>query len=224
MPDDASHREPAPAVRASDAERHHVAELLGEHAAAGRLTLSELEERVQRAYAAVTRDELAELTRDLPDSTEEAILQPRTAPASVARSEERRRWFFAVMGGSAWRGRGELSGTVNIVSIMGGDDIDLREATIAGSELVINAVAIMGGSRIYVPDTVEVEVSGPTIMGGNAMRGSTRPARPGAPLLHIRTFVLMGGIEVWRLPAEARGLGLGQARRLAKAAERRRAY
>lgn len=214
---DGQRQDAVPALRASDDERHKIAEFLGEQAAAGRLTLSELEERVGRAYAATTRAELTELTRDLPGPGEALSPQPAQVPS---RERRRRRWFFAIMGGSTWRGRSQLPSTVNVISIMGGDDIDLREAQIVGDELVVNAVSVMGGTTIYVPDSVEVELSGPAIMGGNDQRGSNRPARPGAPVLRIRSFAIMGGVDVWRLPTEARGLGLKEARRMAKALER----
>jgi hypothetical protein len=54
-------------VRASDGDRDRVVEELRAHAADGRLTMEELEERVQRALAARTLGELPELTRDLPE-------------------------------------------------------------------------------------------------------------------------------------------------------------
>lgn len=53
-------------VRASDEERHDHAELLGEHAAHGRLSVDELTERLDRVYAARTRGELAQIVADLP--------------------------------------------------------------------------------------------------------------------------------------------------------------
>jgi hypothetical protein len=53
-------------LRAADADRTAVAARLGEHMAAGRLTVEEYEDRVARAYAAKTYGELAELTADLP--------------------------------------------------------------------------------------------------------------------------------------------------------------
>jgi Domain of unknown function (DUF1707)/2TM domain len=53
-------------LRVSDAERDRTATLLREHAGEGRLDLAELDERLERAYAARTRGDLAELTRDLP--------------------------------------------------------------------------------------------------------------------------------------------------------------
>ncbi|HLU43717.1 MAG TPA: DUF1707 domain-containing protein [Natronosporangium sp.] len=206
-----------PAIRASDAERYRVVELLGEHAAAGRLTLAELEERVQRAYAASTRNELAELTRDLPDTTGEVASAPSAAETP---SPKRNRWFFAIMGGSNIRQKQRLNGTVNMVAIMGGDELDLREVQVEGNRLVINCFSLMGGAEIYVPDTLEVEITGTAIMGGNEERGSTRPARPGAPVVHVRSIAIMGGVTVWRLPAETRGMRLKRAKQAAKALER----
>ncbi len=53
-------------LRASDAERATVAEALGEHMRAGRLTVAEYDERLTAVYAARTRGDLAALTTDLP--------------------------------------------------------------------------------------------------------------------------------------------------------------
>ena len=58
---------PEPTLRASDAEREHHAELLREHAAQGRLTVDELDERLDRVYAARTLGDLAPVVADLPD-------------------------------------------------------------------------------------------------------------------------------------------------------------
>jgi Domain of unknown function (DUF1707)/2TM domain len=53
-------------LRASDAEREQAATALREHAAAGRLTIDELDQRAQAAFAARTREELEALFEDLP--------------------------------------------------------------------------------------------------------------------------------------------------------------
>jgi hypothetical protein len=53
-------------IRASDEDRERTARFLREHFAAGRLRPEELEQRVERAYAAVSRRELARLVSDLP--------------------------------------------------------------------------------------------------------------------------------------------------------------
>jgi hypothetical protein len=64
-------------VRASDDERERVVALLREHAAAGRLEVDELDQRVEAAFAATTRAELRALLDDLPEDRER-----RDAPES----------------------------------------------------------------------------------------------------------------------------------------------
>ena len=73
---------PEPHLRAADADRTAVAGLLGEHMAAGRLTVAEYEDRLARAYASRTYGELDELTTDLPPLLPaRAAARPRPRPA-----------------------------------------------------------------------------------------------------------------------------------------------
>jgi len=211
--------DPDESLRVSDAERDETVRILGEHAAVGRLTLDELEERSGRALAARTRGELATLTGDLP---QEAGVEGRGRPAPTLPHNAKKpvRWMVAIMAGSHRRGRFRAVGRINAIAIMGGDEIDLREAEIEGGELTLNLVAIMGGATIYIPDTVELDVGGFSLMGGNTEIGAERPPRPGAPVIRLRTWNLMGGATIFRVPAQARGLDLKEARRLAKAAGR----
>ena len=53
-------------MRLSDADRERIYDLLAQHAAAGRITMEELERRVAHAAAADSRDEAAALLSDLP--------------------------------------------------------------------------------------------------------------------------------------------------------------
>ena len=72
FPDSSAHRVSLtddPHMRASDAERERVVEALRKHAAAGRLSVGELEERSASAYAARTLGALAPLLADLPEPT-----------------------------------------------------------------------------------------------------------------------------------------------------------
>ncbi|MHB8491751.1 MAG: DUF1707 SHOCT-like domain-containing protein [Solirubrobacteraceae bacterium] len=55
------------ALRASDAEREHVAQQLREHFAAGRIDADELAKRLEAVYGARTVGELAAQREDLPD-------------------------------------------------------------------------------------------------------------------------------------------------------------
>lgn len=196
-----------PDVRASDSEREDVISALSEHAAAGRLTLDELEVRIERALAARTRRDLAALTDDLPAIANQ--VQPSRRKAT--------RWVLSLMGGASKRGRWRVDRRVNAITVMGGNDLDLRHAEIdAREDITIVAVSVMGGTDIYVPDSVDVELGGFALMGANDERGSTRSPRPGAPRIRVLAYSLMGGTDLWRLPDEARGMSLRDARRLAK--------
>jgi hypothetical protein len=57
------------ALRASDADRAYVADALSAHLAAGRLTISEFDDRVRDAYSARALGELRQLLADLPTFT-----------------------------------------------------------------------------------------------------------------------------------------------------------
>src|SRR5512146_1121205 len=100
---------PDDSLRVSDAERDQTLRVLGEHAAVGRLTLDELEERSSRALAAKTRGELATLTGDLPQEAG----QDRPAPTLVKKPV---RWMVAIMSGSHRRGRFRAVGSINSIS------------------------------------------------------------------------------------------------------------
>lgn len=88
---------PQPHLRAADTDRAAVADVLGRHMSAGRLTLDEFDERLTRAYAAKTYGELDALTADLPavhgdqatDAARTAAHAPARTPARVsARAHE----------------------------------------------------------------------------------------------------------------------------------------
>ena len=68
---DPSARHAGLAVRASDAEREQTVALLQGNFADGRLTQAELEERAGTAYQAQTRNELRDLTADLPAAAQQ---------------------------------------------------------------------------------------------------------------------------------------------------------
>ena len=175
-------RPPGP-LRASDAERERTLDVLRGAAGEGRLTLEELAERVEGALAARTRDALEHLTADLP------------APAPAARRPGKR-WIVGIMGGGDHKGRWRIASRATVVNIMGGADLDLREALIDSDETVITVVSVMGGSDIIVPEGVEVELGGVAIMGGNDLKLEGPRPRPGAPVVRVRAFSLMGGTDV----------------------------
>jgi hypothetical protein len=174
-----------PELRASDADRETAVAHLREAGGEGRLTFEELADRVELAMAARTRAELAELTADLP------------ARPVRARGRKPKGWIVAVMGGAERKGRWRPAERMNVVTVMGGAAIDLRDAEIGDGEVEILAVTVVGGIEVIVPENVEVEIGGFALMGGNT---GPRDAlvSPGAPVVRVRAYSLMGGIGVSR--------------------------
>ena len=177
-----------PAIRASDAEREAVVARLQTAGGEGRLALEELAERLDRAFAATTRDELETLTRDLPQE------RPEQLPAAKSR-----RWVVGIMGGGTQKGRWRIASHCTVVNVMGGADLDLTGAVVEGPETEIRVFSLMGGSDIVVPDGVHVELSGFAFMGGNDLKLEGRPPPPpGAPVVRVRAWSIMGGTDVKR--------------------------
>lgn len=175
------------------AERERIIARLGDAFARDHLSLEEYERRVADAYRVPDRESLVALTRDLP----EPAPAPLAPVPAVSTAVTPRRKFIAFMSGVVRRGAWLVPARMNAVAVMGGVELDLREATLTAHETDIYAVAVMGGIVVTVPPTARVEADGFAIMGGFEDQlehpGSTDPA---APVVRLRGFALMGGVEV----------------------------
>lgn len=177
-------------------ERELAQERLREAVVSGALSLDEYGDRLEQAMSATTRRQLREAVDGLPESDfSEADLQDSGEPARVARPAPTRNMVIGVMGGDEAKGRWRPAPTTTAVGVMGGADLDLRYAEFDGDVLTINAFALMGGVEIVVPDGVEVTMSGLAFMGGRTCKvhGGVDPA---APIVHVRAYALMGGVDV----------------------------
>lgn len=179
---------PTPAVRASDAERERAVTTLRDGAAHGRLTFDELAQRTELAYEATTGAELERLVADLPQTAAEADVVPA--------ARRQRRWNIAILGGCERKGRWRPAPDAIALAVLGGVELDLREAIIDTDEIVITAISILGGIEIVVPEGVEVDLGGFAFLGGTEHKPGTARIRPGTPIVRVRACTLLGGIEV----------------------------
>lgn len=84
-------------------------------------------------------------------------------------------------------------------AIMGGCEIDLRQAAIAQGEIaVFDTFAMWGGIELVVPETWVVELKGVPIMG--AFEDNTRQTAGSTQRLVIKGMAIMGGVEVKSAP------------------------
>lgn len=81
----------------------------------------------------------------------------------------------------------------DITAIMGGCELDLRQASIAG-EAVIDIFAVMGGITIKCPVDWTVVLQGTPILGG--FDEKTAPPPHGTKRLVVRGYAILGGVEI----------------------------
>ena len=202
-------------MRASDADRERVANILREAAGDGRLTMEELDERLDAVYAAKTYAELEPITRDLPATGTAHAPVPAQSSAvqesrigGVASSEG----AFAILGGFSRKGDWVVPKDFTAFAFMAGGEIDLREARFSEPVVTIHVVAIMAGIEITVPEDVTVRVTGIGIMGGFD-HGASATGAAGGPTIIINGVALMGGVEVRRRPLKKSKRGRLESRR-----------
>jgi hypothetical protein len=189
-------------MRVSNDDRERVARVLHDSMAEGRLTVNELEERLDKVYEAKTFGDLEPITRDLPVGQQTHALQlPQPVPSAVNRVGGRGTSSnaVAIMSGTDRKGVWTVPPTFTAFAMMGGIQIDLTDARFEDAETTIQAFAVMGGIEIFVPEDITVQVNGSGFMGAfeSRVQDQIQP-RPGAPLVKITGLAFWGGVEVKR--------------------------
>jgi hypothetical protein len=183
-----------PALRASDADRERVVDLLRQAAGDGRLDVEELDERTSAALATRTLIGLEQLTRDLVPASPRPPA-PATAGAGmlVRPGAGGTRRIVSIMSGHDRRGRWRVARRLTVLSLMGGADLDFCDAELTDAETRITVINVMGGSDLRFPDGVDVQVSKFALMGGHDVKLGPEAPPAGAPVIHLRMLSLMGG-------------------------------
>ena len=177
-------------LRASDTDRDRVLAMLGEAMSDGRLTADEHAERVQRAIAARTLGELAELTADLAISSAQPV---RLDGGKV---------ITGIFGPARRDGRWVVPENLTVTAMFGEVEVDFTQAILQTSRVQLYATVFGGRLRLIVPDGVSVIVSGHMVLG-RKRGGTAPPAGPGAPVIEVRALVLGGELTV-RTPPKSR--------------------
>jgi hypothetical protein len=177
----------SPDIRASDADRQRVVELLTAAATDGRLTVEEYSERSSAAYAAKTVGELAGLTTDLVGA------RPNLPANSSAPTEPEE--MVAIFGNESRKGRWVVPEHLRARSIFGDCHIEMQDAVLQHRVTTIEATAKFGSVTIFVPEGVDVRMTGRAVLGAKSSQLRGEP-RPGAPVLVIRCDVFCGQVNV----------------------------
>jgi hypothetical protein len=182
---DSEHAQPGNSVvRASDADRDRTVDALAAANAEGRLSLEEYSERSGAALAARTLGDLAGLTADLP-----APSPADAAPVPVA--------ITAVLGNESRKGPWVVPPHLAVRSVLGDCHLEMQQAVISQQVTTIDATVRFGSVTIFVPDGIDVRMTGRAVLGAKSSHLRGEP-QPGAPVIVVRCDVLCGAVTVRR--------------------------
>ncbi|MFD7899679.1 DUF1707 domain-containing protein [Streptomyces sp. NPDC059568] len=190
--------EPA-GIRASDADRDRIADILREALAEGRLDAEEHAERIDSVYRAKTVGELEPLVRDLPavgaDGRTAAAATPSSGygygPEDPSAPAEN---LIAVFSSSTRKGRWRIGRRTNAFALFGNVEIDLTEALFGQRTTVINATSIFGNVEVRVPENISLRGSGTGIFGNFEVL-TLEATDADAPAVVVNGYSVFGNVE-----------------------------
>lgn len=199
-PDLHKHAGPAPAVadlRASDADRDRVTDILREALAEGRLTADEHAERVEGVLSAKTVGELEVFIRDLP-AAHERRGAPAWTPAANRPTDaiphDPDDNVVAVFSSAVRKGRWRAGRRIHAYAVFGSVEIDLSEAVFEYRQVVIKAFSVFGNVEVRVPENVSLRGTGGGVLGNFEVDTLDSPDAD-APVVYIDGWAILGNIE-----------------------------
>nr|WP_202538804.1 DUF1707 domain-containing protein [Streptomyces sp. SID8379] len=184
-------------MRASDADRDRIADILREALAEGRLDADEHAERIDRVYRAKTVGELEPLVKDLPGAhtARPTVASPapnQPAPGTVPSLPGEN--LVAVFSASTRRGRWRVGRRTHAYAVFGSVEIDLSEAIFEYPQVYIKAVSVFGSVEIKVPENISLRGSGGGVLGSFEV-DAMDAAEPEAPVVYVDGVAVLGSIE-----------------------------
>lgn len=106
--------------------------------------------------------------------------------------------IFTILGGGNYSTRSNDLVSGNIVCILGGAEIDLRDADTRQDVIQLEVLAFMGGIEFKIPPHWQVTVKAFPFLGGISNRTTCLAEKMGVPKRHlvITGMACMGGIEI----------------------------
>ncbi len=101
---------------------------------------------------------------------------------------------FALLGASHRRSASQDFRGGSLFAMMGGCELDLRQASIRSGQAVLDTFAMWGGIEIKVPHDWTVSLHGTPILGG--FDDTTARGGDGSKVLVVTGTAIMGGVEV----------------------------
>lgn len=103
--------------------------------------------------------------------------------------------YNAILSGVTTRNVSKDFHGARISAIMGGVDLDLRNAIIT-HDITIYVTTIMGGVDIFAPQNIRISLNKTDILGGTDCIAYTMPSDSGAPMVTFVCTTIMGGVDI----------------------------
>ena len=177
-------------------ERERVIQQLSDHFANDRLSLEELETRMELAYKASSSADLQRLTADLPSVSAAPVPAPLPAEELAAMAPDRER-LVSVMSETRRRGAWIVPQRLDLIALMSDTTIDLTQAALPTGIIDIHVRSICAAVKIVVPPGIQVVSRLSSLM--SSVRGGGEPDVGGGEEWKTGTVVRLSG---WVLMAE----------------------
>lgn len=207
--------DPALRRRVSDLEREEVADVLRDAAGEGRLSYSELEDRLETLYGSKTYGELVELTSDLPNGPRAPQGVPSTTPQYSDALVQSGPVINVFLSDVKRQGNWLVPQRQEVHAVLGDVTLDYTEAQIPFDEIYVDVKSILADVKIRVPQNAIVLLDSNPILGSvteqeAGLKAVPDPnAQPNAPKrFHIRGTAILGEIKIKRGPRLTKRLGL----------------
>ena len=181
-----------PRIRISDADRERAAERLHTALSEGRITVSELEERLAVVYAARYEDDLLPPFADLPGGA------PLTPRAGLTIPAEKPLVIKSGMGTVKRVGQWAVPARLRVQSAMGSVVLDFCDTAVPHPVVDVELDLGAGSARLLVPDDATADVDGVVAGMGTVKCSVPSLPRPGVPHFRVHGRSGMGSVTVRR--------------------------
>ncbi|MDQ3948985.1 MAG: DUF1707 domain-containing protein [Gemmatimonadota bacterium] len=183
------------------AARERAIELLSLHFANDLLTMDELDQRLEKAYAATSLAQLHALTADLPAEGRTSA-HPSGAPAPVALGEpEESGRIVAIFSETRRGGLWAVPPRLDVTATLSNLTLDLRSARLSVGVTDVHVKAVMASIQVILPPGVRVVESVRAFMASVTDDSySAITSDPSVPVIRLTGHAVMAEVKVRTKP------------------------
>lgn len=176
--------------------RERTIERLSAHFANDRLSIDELDVRLERAYAATSVAELDALTADLPDTPPVARVESGASTSRAVERYEGPSRIRAILSETRRGGLWVVPPELDVRALMANITLDLRSSMLSPGVTDIEIKAMMASVQILLPPGVRVMENVRAFMASVTDDSYSDVSNPSAPVIRLTGRAVMSEVKV----------------------------